>query len=200
MKRLFLALFALAAAAHLVASPKPAEAASPRKDIESLYPARSAVCWYDADILDDLALNARGKITFIYVDAKLGRALGRLREEQRKSGATTDIPQNVFAYAAKYNTRKHQALFAARVQAPKLWEFDSSKLSVGGYSPNEKDIITGGSSNPSIELKSGVRELQKGYNGFIGFFVPDTALTPGTEIQLGYDGYMVDWKVPAKNE
>jgi hypothetical protein len=176
------------------------EAASPEKDVARLYPARMSVCWHDADRIDELALNARGKLTFFYIDAKLGSALQRLREDQSESGPSSAIPKSVFAYASKYNAKKRHVLFVARVQAPKLWTFDSGKISAGGYSPKESDIITGASSNPYTELRSGARELDRGYDGFIGFFVPAEHVKPGSEIKIGYDTDMTDWKVPSKNE
>ncbi|MDR1508452.1 MAG: hypothetical protein LBS53_02305 [Synergistaceae bacterium] len=169
-------------------------------NVEKLLPARTAICWYDADILDDLALNARGKITFLYVDGKLSGALARLKEEQMKNGPVFEIPPQLFAYSNKYNSRKKHVVFVARVEAMKIWEFDSGKISVGGYIPSEKDIIRGVSANPNAELRHGTVTLPKNYHGYIGFFVPVENVKPGTEVKLEYGEYFTDWLVPSKNQ
>ncbi|MDR1137859.1 MAG: hypothetical protein LBK91_06010, partial [Synergistaceae bacterium] len=75
-------------------------------NVEKLLPARTAVCWHDADKLDNLALNARGKITFLYMDGKLSGELARLRTAQMKTGPNPEIPSQLFAYSRKYNSRK----------------------------------------------------------------------------------------------
>ncbi|MDR2780685.1 MAG: hypothetical protein LBB28_06125 [Synergistaceae bacterium] len=165
-------------------------------NVEKLLHARTSAFWYDADRLDGLALNSRGKVTFLYVDGKLAGALSRLKAQQMESGPTPEIPPQFFAYSNKYNSRKKQAIFIARIDALKMWEFDSGKISVGGYSPSEKDIIRGVSDNPNAELRHGTTELPKNYRGYIGFFVPVGNVTPGTNIKLGYGEESVEWLVP----
>ncbi|MDR1650522.1 MAG: hypothetical protein LBR87_01900 [Synergistaceae bacterium] len=190
----------LLAAALIFGLAARSDAADPQKEVQKLLEPRTSVSWYDVDMLEDIALNARGKLTFTYVDPKLGKAMERLREAEIKNGPFSGISQNVFAYAAKYNGRKKHVVFIARVQAPKLWDFDSSKISVGGYSPAERDIITGVSANPFIELRHGVTPLKRGYDGFIGFFVPAEYVKAGEMIKIGFEDYLTDWKVPSKNE
>jgi hypothetical protein len=168
-------------------------------NVEKLLPARTAVCWYDADRLEDLVLNARGRVTFLYVDGKLARALARLKEEQMRNGPVPEIPPQLFAYSNKYNSRKKHVVFVARVEAMKIWEFDSEKISVGGYSPSEKDIIRGVSANPNAELRYGTVSLPKNYHGYIGFFVPLENVKPGTKVKLEYGEDFTDWLVPSQN-
>ncbi|MDR1965946.1 MAG: hypothetical protein LBQ36_04500 [Synergistaceae bacterium] len=189
-----------ALASMFAAAGVPANGATAGKEVEKLMPARTVTCWFDADRIDELILNARGKLTFLMVDGKLGGALKRLNAEKYRTGGMTDIPDNIFQYASKYNARKKHVLLVARVQALKLWAFDSEKISVNGYSPAKEDIITGISSNPFEELRHGAKELAKGYNGFIGFFVPSDYLKQGAEIAIGYDGYVMPWKVPSENQ
>ena len=102
----------------------------------------------------------------------------------------------MFAYSRKYNSRKKYAVFIARIDALKIWEFDSEKISAGGYFPSEKDIIKGVSANSYTELRHGTAELPKNYRGYIGFFVPVENARPGTKIKLGYGDDIVEWAVP----
>jgi hypothetical protein len=191
-------LAALAALLHF-SQPGAAYASDHLGNVEKLLPERTAICWHDGDRLDDLVLNARGKITFLYMDGRLAGALARLREEQTEKGPVPEIPRQLFAYSRKYNSRKKHVVFVARVDALKMWDFDSEKISVGGYSLSEKDIIKGGSSNPNAELRHGTAELPKNYRGYIGFFVPSENVTPGTKIKLRYGEDAAEWTVPPKN-
>jgi len=170
-------------------------AASPMKDVERLMPPRTVLSFFEGQEFADLVLNARGKLTFLYVDRRLADALRRLRElEYSSSGPSSGIPSQVFAYATK--SKRRHVLFITRVQPLKRWTFDPSLLSVGGYSPVKEDIITGISDNPSIELKFGEINLNEGYNGYIGFFVPAENVKPGETINLGYAEDLVEWQVP----
>jgi hypothetical protein len=181
-------------------SPKRAEAAGPIKEIEKLTPPRTAVCFFDGEQVSDLVVNARGKLTFIYVDGKLAEALSRQQKLESNQGASSGIPPQIFAYAAKAKSKKQRVLFVARVQAMKGWQFDPAMISVGGYSPTKEDIITGVAGNPSTELRYGVKELQKGYDGFVGFFVPAGNVKPGTETAVGYGNDSAAWTAPDKNQ
>ena len=165
-----------------------------------LTPARTSICWYDADVIDELVLNARGSITFLYVDTKLGRALAAQRDREFRAGAFSDTPGALYAYAGKYLSRRKYSLFVGTVHANKLWALDTEKISVAGYTPRKEDIITGITDNPFREIRAGVSELPPDYGGFIGFFVPSEYLVPGSTIKIGYDSYLRDWRVPGKNQ
>jgi hypothetical protein len=179
---------------------RPANAASPAKEVEKLLPPRTAVCFFDGERLADLMLNARGKLTFLYVDSRLANALSRQRASDRQYGSMSDIPPQVFAYAAKAKSKKKHVLFIASVSALKGWRFDPAMISIGGYSPSEGDIINGVSDNSALELRYGATELSKGYFGFVGFMVPEENVKPGTEITVGYGTDRETWVVPAKNQ
>ena len=189
---------AMVLAAALLICANQAEAASPMKDIEKLTPPRTIVCYFDGDKLEELVINARGRLTFLFADSKLADALKRQRKAEYDRGGSSGIPSQVFAYATQ--SKKKHALFIVRVQALKKWNFDPSMFSVGGYFPVKEDIITGVSDNPAYELRFGERELYKDYNGFIGFFVPAENVKPGETISLGYAEDRVDWQVPDKNQ
>ena len=110
----------------------PATAASRMSEIEKLAPPRTVVCYFEGQDVADLVVNARGKLTFLCVDSKLAQALSRLRKTEYSSGEFSGIPSQIFAYATK--SRRRHVLFVVRVQALKIWDFDSSMISVGGYS------------------------------------------------------------------
>jgi hypothetical protein len=86
------------------------------------------------------------------------------------------------------------------VEAMKIWEFDSKKISVGGYCPSEKDIIKDVPSAANPELRYGPAELPKNYYGYMGFFVPSENIEPGAEIELKYGEDSSNWLVPSKNQ
>ena len=186
--RVFLAGFAIFAIWASTA------AASPMGEIERLMPPRTVVCHFEAQDVAGLMVNVRGKLTFLYVDRKLSQALSRQRRAEYDRGEFSRIPAQIFAYATK-SKRKH-VLFVTRVQALKGWNFDSSMLSIGGFSPAKEDIIIGISDNPAQELRFGERNLAAGYEGFIGFFVPAESVKPGETINLGYATDSVEWIVP----
>jgi hypothetical protein len=190
------AILAAFAALLLLFRPGTAYTSDHLGNVEKLLPERTTVCWHDADRLDDLVLNARGKVTFIYMDGKLARALAQLREEQMKSGPAPEIPPQMLAYSRKYNSRKKHVVFVARVDALKMWEFDAEKISVGGHTPSEKDIIKDVQADFSVGSRHGTTELPKGYHGYIGFFVPAENVKPGTKIKLSYGEDIAEWLVP----
>ena len=64
----------------------PALGEEPLKEIERLMESRTAVCWFDGDMVGDIAVNARGRMTFLYVDSKLAGAISRQRRSDMKSG------------------------------------------------------------------------------------------------------------------
>jgi hypothetical protein len=178
----------------------PVFASGAQKDVERLAPPRTVVCFFDGEDFDGLVLNARGKLTFLCVDGRFADALARQRSAERGTGVASGIPQQVFAYAAKARPGKKRVLFVVKVQALKGWKFDSSLISVGGYSPSKADIITGVADDPSRELRHGERELAKGYDGFIGFLVPSEHVKPGEATFVSYASDRRDWIAPDKNQ
>ena len=168
--------------------------ASPMRDIERLIPPRTAVCFFEGEMFTDLVLNARGKLTFLYVDRKLSDALRRQHRAEYDNAAYSGIHPQIFAYAAM--SKRRHVLFVVRVQALKSWNFDPSMLSIGDYSPVKENIITGIAGNPTTELKFDERALSPDYDGFIGFFVPADNVKAGETINLGYSTDHVEWQVP----
>ena len=167
-------------------------------EIERLSVPRTAVCWFEGDMVGDIVVNARGRITFLDMDSKLAAALSRRKERDMRTGPSYRVPSHFMAYASKHGSKKKHVLFVASVKALKRWEFDTEKLSVAGYSPAKDDILTGVTGSTLMELRHGARVLGKDYEGYVGFFVPADRVRAGTEIKIGYDTELIDWKVPAR--
>jgi hypothetical protein len=176
----------------------PAFGGSTPDEVERLSEPRTAICWFEGSMVGDIVVNARGRITFLYMDSKLASALSRQKTRDMKTGPSSRVPQHLMAYASKHGSKKKHVLFVASIRALKRWEFDTEKLSVAGYSPAKDDIVTGVTGSALMELRHGARLLQKDYEGYVGFFVPADMIQAGTEIKVGYDADLVDWKVPAK--
>lgn len=176
----------------------PAFGGNTQDEIERLSEPRTAVCWFEGDMIGDIVVNARGRITFLYMDSKLSAALSRRRERDTGAVPSSRVPSYLTSYAHKYGSKKKHVLFVASVKALKNWDFDTEKLSAAGYSPAKDDILTGVTGSTLMELRPGVSALGKNYEGYVGFFIPADRLKPGTEIKIGYDADLIDWKVPAK--
>jgi hypothetical protein len=176
----------------------PASGGNTPDEIERLSEPRTAVCWFEGDMIGDIVVNARGRITFLYIDSKLAAALSRQRERDMKTGPSSRVPSHLMAYASKRGSKKKHVLFVASIKALKRWEFDTEKLSVAGYSPAKDDVLTGITGSTLMELRHGARVIQKDYEGYVGFFIPADRVKPETEIKIGYDADLIDWKVPAK--
>jgi hypothetical protein len=164
-------------------------------DFQKLTDARSVTCWVEGQLIDDIVLNARGRLGFIYVDSELG-------------GLMTSLQQNPIEgprewlrmFGRDYASRSGRAMFALEVSASKPWTFDTSKLSVAGYSLEDGDVKTGVLSDPRREIPPGVSELPSGYVGHMSIFVPASLLKSGEEIEISYGEDAVKWKVPRRNK
>jgi hypothetical protein len=168
------------------------------EEIERLSEPRTAVCWFEGDVIGNVVVNSRGRITFLYMDSRLASAFSRQNERDRKNGRPSSLAPHLTAYATKHGAKKKHVLFVASVRALKRWDFDTEKITVAGYSPAKGDILTGVTGSTLMELRPGVSPLGKGYEGYVGFFVPADRVQAGTEIKIGYGPDLADWNVPAK--
>jgi len=186
----------LAAAGFFLTWAFPASAADRLlREVETLLQARTVSCHIEGQVLGDLMLNSRGKLTFLYVDRKLADALERLRKADSLTVRSSNVPPQIFDYAAA-SRRRGRSFFVARVEALKNWDFDSSMVSAGGYSPAREDVLTGVTDNPFREIKFGELKLTGGFDAYFAFFVPSEYAKPGETISLGYADYQTDWPVP----
>ncbi|MDR1472262.1 MAG: hypothetical protein LBS75_07040 [Synergistaceae bacterium] len=169
------------------------------RNLERLMEPRVSTLWIDGQVFDDLVLNARGKLTLICIDGKLGRALRQRRERDSDMGPSVGIPSAFWLYANQYG-RSGRVLFAAQLDSFKSLSFDPERLSVAGYRIEASGMLTGVGSDPSLEIRPGVKDLGGGYSGHMGFYVPSEYVKPGTEVTISYDGFSTVWRVPAKNQ
>lgn len=168
-------------------------------DFQRLLDARTATCWVEGEALDELVLNARGRLTFVCVDRKMGEFLRSARDEKdpwKKGGP----PQWLRFFGQNYARRKGQTLFVANIGASKPWTFDTGLLTVAGRAAEEGDILRGVIADPQKEIPPGQSELPSGYEGVLAFFAPTSLLKAGTEIEIGYGSDVVKWKIPGRNE
>ena len=175
----------------------PAFCGDPSDEIERMSEPRTVVCWFDGDKITDIVVNSRGRLTFLYMDARLAAAFSRQRKRDMKNGPSS-VPSHLMEYASKCGSKKKHVLFVVSVKALKRWEFDTEKISVAGYSPAKDDVLTGVTGSALMELRPGISVLGKGYEGYAGFFVPADRIKPGIEIKIGYDADLVGWQVPAR--
>ncbi len=78
-------------------------------DLNSLLDERQTDCWVEGELFGDLVLGSRGTIQFIYLDAKLSKAISA---EQGLAPWVDDLNQ----YYGSPETRK-KALFIANLEA-----------------------------------------------------------------------------------
>lgn len=193
------ALLLLAALLAAALFPVSAEAAR-KDDIQKTADRRTIFCWVEGAVFEDLVMNARGRLSFLYVDSRMGGALQKLRTSGSREDAPAEFSEMLLAYTGQYAARKGQILFAVQIVASKPWTFDTSLIHVGGFTPAPDDFVTAVRQNPEAELRHGITELPSGYEGILSFYVPASQLKPGTEIEIGYGEDKTAWRVPAKNE
>lgn len=155
--------------------------AADKEDIEMLLSDRQTDCWVEGELFGDLVLGARGTIQFIYLDAKLSKAISN---KVTLASWVDDLNQ----YFGSPETR-NKALFIANLEANKPWTVEEEKISVGGYSLTKKDVISSSWKNPFGNIDAGT-------NWQFAFVVPEEFVKPGSEITVGYGEDLVKWRVP----
>ena len=176
-----------------------AEAAR-QEDFLSLLERRTVNCWPEGAVFDDLVIGARGKLTFFYVDGKLGNALQRMRTSGHEGMPDDRMPRMLTEYAGKFVAKKGHILFVLFIEGYKPWTFDTRMVRVGDYRLAAEDIVRGMLANPDAELQPGENELPGDYMGIVSFYVETGLLKPGSEIAIGYGEDVSSWKVPSRNE
>lgn len=193
---LLLAVFALFA--PLLATGR-AEAAK-REDLVAILERRSINCWPEGVVFEDLVIGARGKLTFFYIDSKLGNALQRLKTSGNEGMPDDRMPQILTQFSGKFMTQKDTTLFVVYIEGYKPWVFDTRKILVDGEALADEAVVTGILANPEAELLPGENELPSDYMGAMSFIVKNEILKPGREIAIGYGEDVTNWKVPGRNE
>ena len=181
MKRKYLLFPILLLTLCIVLSPASFKAEAGQKDLETLLDERQIDCWVEGEVFGDLILGSRGTIQFIFLDAKLSRAISA---EQGLAGWVDDLNQH---YGSPETRNK--VLFIANLEANKPWTVEEEKISVGGYRLTKKDIISSGWKNPFGTVDAGTAWQ-------FAFVVPKEYAKPGKEIMVWYGEDLIKWKVP----
>ncbi|MGD9665866.1 MAG: hypothetical protein AB7U31_00245 [Synergistaceae bacterium] len=181
MKRKFLFFSMLLLTFTIIAYPLSFGAEADQNDINSLLEERQIDCWVEGELFGDLILGSRGTIQFIYLDAKLSKAIST---EQGLASWVDDLNQ----YYGSPETQK-KVLFIANLEANKPWTVEEEKISVGGYHLTKKDVISSNWKNPFGTVDAGTTWQ-------FAFVVPQDKVKPGTEIMVGYGEDLIKWKVP----
>ena len=179
--------------------PVAAAAAPKNAEAQKFFERRLIQTWVEGMAIDELVLGARGKLTFLYVDARMGAAIQKLGTSAG-DGMPAETAKYLLNYTGNYGRKKGWTLFTVSVEAFKHWSFETAELSVAGYRPTDDDLVTGVVGDRRYEISPGVNELPADYAGMLSFYVPTDRLKPGTEIEVGYGEYTTTWKVPGKNE
>jgi hypothetical protein len=159
-----------------------AQAAQP-KTLDQLLAERSANVWVDGQVLGDLVLGARARLTFIYVDTALASAA------RSDPGSPEWLTWHSRHLGEK--TLKGKSLFILRFETFTPWELVPGNLFVGTHGVSSDDLLTMKEYTPTGELPSG-------FTGTLSFRVPRAVVKAGTEIAVGYEKEEAKWKVPGK--
>lgn len=160
---------------------------------------RIAVCYFEGMDLGELVVGARGCLTFLYVDERMGSAL-QSRGAPSDGSLPNAMAQHLLRYSGGYARRKGYIMFVVAVEAFKNWELDTADLHVGGYAPADGDFVTGALGDPRYEVSPGKNLLPPKYSGLFSFYAPASAFAPGSTVELGLGDHSVSWQVPAKNK
>lgn len=148
------------------------------KEWQKTLDARTVRIWIDAQLLDDIVLNARAELNVTW----LPRSLQKRLEKDR------DIPEWVvkglgFYHSTNEETRqrmKGRDILALNYRAVKNWDFDPTQMAVGNRRVAPEDLL----GHKDLRVTG---ELLPGTEGTLFLSVP--ALKPGSrvEIVLGAD-------------
>lgn len=161
-------------------------------DSNALVEERTALCYVEGMVFEDLILGSKGVIQFVYLDSKLSKALIKAHSDITEAKTSRyPFPQWIEEgglYFGKEGT-KGSVVFMVELETYKPWDFDPFEVFVGNYHLTKNDILTPSMTNPFGEVPSGTI-------GHFVFTVPASEVRPGTEINIGYGEYSVKWRVP----
>ncbi|MDR2174617.1 MAG: hypothetical protein LBO82_01605 [Synergistaceae bacterium] len=147
--------------------------------------ARTATLWIEGQDIGGVILNARAELNVTWAD----RGLLRHLESDRDVDEWLTEGLNYY-FSNRKETRaklKKRDAFVLRYRAVKYWDFDPTKLVIGGYAVTKDDILT-----KKEYWESG--ELPPGVTGFLTVCAP--SLKPGQTVELSYGDTRATLAVP----
>lgn len=159
----------------------PSAFAEEAQDIAPLLDARQSDVWVEGQHMGDMVLGARGAMQFIYVDAKLSKAITSNPKLENWVGEMAQF------FGTEAVVKK--AMFIVHLDTYKPWDFDLTKVHVAGYHLTKDDILSSSMTNPFGQLASKDE-------GYFAFAVPAKLIKAGQEITIGYGDDSDTWTVP----
>nr|MBQ6739886.1 hypothetical protein [Synergistaceae bacterium] len=134
---------------------------------------RTCVLWADAQLLDDIVLNARGNASITW----LPRAL--LRTFEKNKEADEWVVRGLNFYYSNSNKKKLNGrdVVAINYKAVKTWNFNINNFKFGDYSVSSEDILS--NKNEYIE-----GELNSGFQAVVYLAVPSKIFKPGKDVKI----------------
>ena len=157
------------------------------KEWKRILDARTVRIWIDAQLLDDIVLNARAELNVTW----LPRSLQKRLEKDR------DVPEWVvaglnFYYSTNEETRqrmKGRDVLALNYRAVKNWDFDPTQMVVGNHRVAPEDLL----GHKDLRVTG---ELPPGTEGTLFLSVP--ALKPGSRVEVAMGPDKAVLEAPAR--
>lgn len=149
--------------------------------------ARTVQLWIDAQLLDDIVLNARAELNVTWLPRTLRKRLERDRDvhEWVVKGLGCYYPADKEAE----RRMKGRDILALNYRAVKNWDFDPTQLIVGGYRVLPEDLL----GHKDLRV---IGELPPGTAGTLFLSVP--ALKPGRNVEIVMGSERAELQVPAR--
>ncbi|WP_050771323.1 hypothetical protein [Dethiosulfovibrio peptidovorans] len=145
---------------------------------------RSSVVWVEGQVMGDMVLGAKAKLIFLFMDRRLCD-VARVDRGDLPEWLTWNLQ---YESAARRGKRE---FFLLRYEAIKNWEFDPTKIKVGGYKLKMTDVL-------SRKDMVNVGPLSSGTLATLAFSVPRSFLKPGHSLEIVYGDWATDWIVPRR--
>lgn len=151
---------------------------------EDLEADRSSVVWVEGQIMGDMVLGAKGKLTFLFMDRRLCD-VARVDRGNLPEWLTWNLQYETVARKGK------REFFLLRYEAIKNWEFDPTEIKIGGYKLKMSDVV-------SRKDMINVGPLSSGTVATLAFSMPRSLLKPGRSLEMAYGEWTTDWIVPRR--
>lgn len=157
------------------------------KEWAKILEARTARMWVDAQLLGEIVLNARAELNVTW----LPRALRKRLEKDRDVHEWVVAGLN-FYYSTSEGTKRRMEgrdVLALNYRAVKNWDFDPTRLTVGGYRVVPEDLL----GHKDLRVTG---ELPSGTEGILYLCVP--AIKPGSRVEVAMGPDKAVLEAPAR--